>query len=322
MDNYGIEELCQYLEKYEYFVIDEKVFYIYQDDFEDIEEKNIFLLKDPEADKNLKKIEQAAVEFTNKGIKRTDKIVAIGGGATTDFAGYLASVLLRGLEWVCIPTTVLGLVDASVGGKTAVNLENGKNLIGTFHPPVERLVCLDFLATLPDSEQVSGFCEILKYAFLDQKIYDYVQTEFNNLELFNLCFEYKKELVAKDMQDKGVRKLLNLGHTLGHAIEKSVDVKHGEAVAMGIEMKLKLFAPHLLETLESLKQKLRIDFPWPSEIPRDSFEKLILKDKKRESEKLDLILVEDIAKVKIESMNASELFEKLYHKDMYGSYFK
>lgn len=322
MDNFTIEEVSQHLSQYDYFVIDEKVFYINQDYFEDIEEKNVFLLKDAEKDKNLKKIEEAAVFFTNNGIKRNDLIVAIGGGATTDFAGYLASILLRGIDWICVPTTVLGLVDASVGGKTAVNLENGKNLIGTFHQPKERLVCTEFLATLPDSEQVSGFCEILKYAFLDKAIYEYIQGGFDNLTLFNMCFDYKKKLVDEDLRDLGKRKILNLGHTIGHAIEKSVDVLHGEAVCMGMEIKLKVFNPSLLDTFNELKEKLRIDFPWPTTISKDTFESYILKDKKRESHNLDLIMPKSIGEVSIESFEAQDLFEKIYHEDNYGSFFK
>lgn len=322
MDNFTIEEVSQHLSKYDYFVIDEKVFYINQDFFEEIEEKNVFLLKDAEKDKNLKKIEEAAVFFTNNGIKRNDTIVAIGGGATTDFAGYLASILLRGIDWICVPTTVLGLVDASVGGKTAVNLENGKNLIGTFHQPKERLVCTEFLATLPDSEQVSGFCEILKYAFLDKDICKYIETGFDNLTLFNMCFEYKKKLVDEDLRDLGKRKILNLGHTIGHAIEKSTDVLHGEAVYMGMEIKLSLFTPELMEKFQELKQKLRIDFPWPTEISKEKFENFILKDKKRESHNLDLIISKEIGEVEIKSFSANELFDKLYSDLKYGNIFK
>jgi len=322
MDNYTIEQLNSYLEKYEYFVMDEKVFYIYQDFIEHIEESKLFLLKDPEADKNLRKIEEAAVFFTDNGIKRTDKIVAIGGGATTDFTGYLASVLLRGLDWVCVPTTVLALVDASVGGKTAVNLENGKNLVGTFHSPIERVICTEFLASLPDSEQVSGFCEVLKYAFLNKEIYQKVMDGFEDLELFNMCHDYKQKLVDEDMKDQGIRKILNLGHTIGHAIEKSVDISHGEAVCLGIDIKINLFAPHLREELEKLKKALRIDFPWPSSIPKESFESLIVKDKKRVGEDLDFILLNNIGDVEVSQIKASDLFDKIYSEEKYGNLFQ
>lgn len=322
MDNYTIEELNEHLKQYDYFVMDEKVFYINQDFFEDIEEKNLFLLQNAEEDKNLRKIEEAAVFFTNAGIKRSDKIIAIGGGATTDFTGYLASVLLRGLDWICVPTTVLGLVDASVGGKTAVNLENGKNLIGTFHSPVERIVCLEFLSTLPDSEQVSGFCEVLKYAFLDKTIYQKIMDGFDNLELFNMCHDYKSQLVEKDMKDHGIRRVLNLGHTIGHAIEKSVHVTHGEAVAMGMEIKLRLFKPELLDTFNVLKEKLRIDFPLPQSISKDRFEELIVKDKKRVDDDLDFILIKDIGDIEVSKIKPQELFEKIYKDAVYGNIFQ
>tara|TARA_B100001971_G_scaffold215185_1_gene259333 strand:+ start:5399 stop:6367 length:969 start_codon:yes stop_codon:yes gene_type:complete len=322
MDNCTIEELCQHIKAYEYFVIDEKVFYIYQDQFEAIEDQSIFLLKNPEEDKNLSKIEEAAQFFTQNGIKRTDRLIAIGGGATSDFAGFLASIMLRGIEWTCIPTTVLSIVDASIGGKTAVNLNNGKNLIGSFYPPSERVVCSDFLATLPDSEQISGYCEILKYAFLDKGICDYILGGFEQDHLFKMCSTYKQKLVDEDLEDRGVRKLLNLGHTIGHAIEKATSLKHGEAVAMGIEIKLKLFSPHLLDKLEELKTKLRISFAWPEAISKSDFEKFILKDKKRESEDLDFIHTANIGDVELKSIKAEELFEKLYREENYGSLFK
>lgn len=322
MDNCTIEELNEHLKQYDYFIMDEKVFYINQDFFEDIEEKNLFLLKNAEEDKNLRKIEEAAVFFTNAGIKRSDKIIAIGGGATTDFTGYLASVLLRGLDWICIPTTVLGLVDASVGGKTAVNLENGKNLVGTFHSPIERIVCLEFLSTLPDSEQVSGFCEVLKYAFLDKNIYQKIMDGFDNLELFNMCYDYKSQLVEMDMRDHGVRRILNLGHTIGHAIEKSIEITHGEAVAIGMEIKLRLFKPELLDIYKTLKKKLRIEFPLPQSIPKERFEELIVKDKKRVDDDLDFILIQDIGDVEVSKIKPQELFDKIYKDAVYGNLFQ
>jgi 3-dehydroquinate synthase len=134
--------------------------------------KAVFWLKNPEEDKNLNTFGEAVSFFLDQGISRTSKLHAIGGGATTDLAGFVAATVVRGVSWISIPTTLLAIVDGSIGGKVGVNMPQGKNLVGAFYAPEKVLICLDFLSTLPKIEWESGKGEVLKYGLLSKKIYD------------------------------------------------------------------------------------------------------------------------------------------------------
>ena len=174
------------------------------------------------------------------GITRSDLIIALGGGVTGDMAGFAASIYLRGIPYVQIPTSLLAAVDSSVGGKTAVDLNAGKNLAGTFYQP--RLVLCDIrtLDTLPDSEFSCGMAEVIKYGVLcDTELFDLVKTGDARRHLdfiIRRCVSIKRDLVKKDEYDTGSRQLLNLGHTLGHAVEKlsHYTTSHGNAVGIGM----------------------------------------------------------------------------------------
>jgi 3-dehydroquinate synthetase len=195
---------------------------------------SVFWLKNPEEEKNLE-VYGHAVEFLLKlGINRNSTIYAIGGGATTDFAGFVASTLLRGIKWVSIPTTLLGMIDGSIGGKVALNMPQGKNLVGAFHLPEKVLICGDFLTSLPEKEWVSGKGEILKYGFLSKEINELILKKAPIEDIALACARFKNEVVDRDFKEKGERILLNLGHTLGHAFEFALKIPHGQAVAMGL----------------------------------------------------------------------------------------
>ncbi|POX56980.1 3-dehydroquinate synthase [Streptomyces sp. Ru71] len=180
------------------------------------------------------------------GFTRTDAVVGLGGGATTDLAGYVAANWLRGVRLVLVPTTLLAMVDAAVGGKTAVNLPSGKNLVGAFHSPAGVLCDTDRLATLDPAELVSGTAEILKAGFIaDTGILDLVAVDPRGAtdpdapvvrELIERAVRVKADVVAGDPLEHGAREYLNYGHTLGHAIERAEGyrVRHGEAVAVGM----------------------------------------------------------------------------------------
>jgi 3-dehydroquinate synthase len=182
---------------------------------------------------------------------RTDAVVSVGGGATTDLAGYVAASWLRGVEVVHVPTTLLAMVDAAVGGKTGINTAAGKNLVGAFHPPAGVLCDLDVLATLPSAEWVSGLAEVIKAGFIaDPVILDLVEADPaaaarypgpHARELVERSIRVKAEVVAGDLRETGAsggigREMLNYGHTLAHAIEKVEDYRwrHGAAVAVGM----------------------------------------------------------------------------------------
>ncbi|MGP7996968.1 MAG: 3-dehydroquinate synthase [Streptosporangiaceae bacterium] len=179
-------------------------------------------------------------------ITRSDAIVGIGGGATTDLAGFVAATWLRGVRLVLVPTTLLAMTDAAVGGKTAVDIPEGKNLVGAFHPPAGVLADLAALETLPRAEYVSGLAEVVKAGFIaDPAILELIEADpagaqvphgQHTRELVERAVRMKAEVVSADLREAGRREILNYGHTLGHAIERveNYQLRHGEAVAIGM----------------------------------------------------------------------------------------
>ena len=187
--------------------------------------------RDGEADKTIGTVEALCREFARAGLTRSDVIVSCGGGTTTDTVGLAAAMYHRGLPVVHLPTTLLAQVDASVGGKTAVNLPEGKNLVGAYWQPSAVLCDTDYLRTLPDRERISGYGEIARCHFIGAG-------DLRHLDLpdqIAASVARKAAIVAADERDTGLRHLLNYGHTLGHALERATDfaMRHGEAVAVG-----------------------------------------------------------------------------------------
>ncbi|MET9363474.1 3-dehydroquinate synthase [Streptomyces sp. NPDC006632] len=180
------------------------------------------------------------------GFTRTDLVIGVGGGATTDLAGFVAATWLRGVRWISVPTTVLGMVDAAVGGKTGINTAEGKNLVGAFHPPVGVLCDLAALDSLPVNDYVSGMAEVIKTGFIaDPVILDLIESDPagartpegpHTAELIERSIRVKAEVVSNDLKESGLREILNYGHTLAHAIEKNERYKwrHGAAVSVGM----------------------------------------------------------------------------------------
>ncbi|MFJ4684363.1 3-dehydroquinate synthase [Streptomyces sp. NPDC088789] len=186
------------------------------------------------------------------GFTRSDVIVGVGGGATTDLAGFVAATWLRGVRWIAIPTTVLGMVDAAIGGKTGINTAEGKNLVGSFHPPVGVLCDLAALDSLPVNDYVSGLAEIIKAGFIaDPAILELIESDPegarspsgpHTAELIERSIKVKAEVVSSDLKESGLREILNYGHTLAHAIEKNerYQWRHGAAVAVGMHFAAEL----------------------------------------------------------------------------------
>ncbi len=211
----------------------------------------VVVLPDGERGKTLARVERAATALLRAGLTRQSLVVGLGGGAVTDAAGFLAAVFMRGLDWAAVPTTLLGMVDAAIGGKTAVNLPVAKNAVGAFHPPVAVLSDPAALRTLPARELASGLGEVLKYGFLRPELLDRLAAQARRRRvdagLVAACARVKVEVVERDPQEKGERKLLNLGHTFGHGVEAAGGFarwKHGEAVAVGTAFAFRL-ARHL-----------------------------------------------------------------------------
>ena len=220
-----------------------------------------------------------------RGFTRTDVVVGVGGGATTDLAGFVAATWLRGVPAVLVPTTLLGMVDAAVGGKTAIDTAEGKNLVGAFHPPAGVLCDLDTLRTLPRAELVSGMAEVVKTGFVgDPQVLELVEADPVAAldptgevlpELVERSVRFKAGVVAGDLRESGDREVLNYGHTLGHAVEKveAFRRRHGEAVSVGLVYAAELaaavgrLAPEVVErhrtVLSAVGLPTTYDGPWP-----------------------------------------------------------
>ncbi|MBD3330068.1 3-dehydroquinate synthase, partial [Candidatus Peregrinibacteria bacterium] len=196
-----------------------------------------------EKSKSASELINLAEKMLQKGFNRSDAIIALGGGVTGDLGGFLASSFMRGIPYIQIPTTLLAMVDSSVGGKTGIDLPSGKNLIGAFHQPSSVFIGIDYIKNLPQKQVKNGLAEIIKYGVIkDKKLFEYIKKNLekilNNNEaaltkIITASVKIKEKIVEKDEHDKGERIILNYGHTFGHAIEKKSGYKllHGFAIS-------------------------------------------------------------------------------------------
>ncbi|MBY0415023.1 MAG: 3-dehydroquinate synthase [Bdellovibrionales bacterium] len=298
-------------------MVDHQVWSLYSKDIllEGIENKKVIFWKaaDGEKVKNITDFQNAIEFFLEKGIHRKAHLVVIGGGATSDFGGFVASTILRGISWSVVPTTLLSMVDASIGGKVAINSKSGKNLIGAFHLPHHVWICPKFLETLPVAEKNSGMGEVLKYCFLDYSIYDLATRKADMSEIISACAKFKEKLTLEDLKEVGIRKILNLGHSFGHALEYIYNLPHGEAVMWGMILLFKVFGNEKnLSDVAALKKALDIpgdQTPWfNKEFPIDKIMMYLSKDKKISAlSSIDLILIKDIGNAEIVTMSFDEI---------------
>ena len=277
-----------------------------------------FAFPNGEKSKNIETYAQILSFLAKQEISRTDLIVALGGGVVGDIAGFSASTFNRGVPYVQIPTTLLAQIDSSVGGKTAIDLEEGKNLVGAFYQPSLVLCDIDTLSTLSQEEFNCGMGEGAKYAILDKNIFELVNGEYDLTDLVYLCIDYKRKIVEQDEFEKGNRKLLNLGHTLAHGIEKlsGYTILHGSAVAMGLKLILLASKKHgfidqttLEKCIATIKkcvgEKNNIDCEYDI---RDLL-KVALLDKKRDGTFINLVMVRGIEDCTFERVEVDKLTE-------------
>lgn len=244
---------------------------------------------------------------------RSDAIVAVGGGAVTDLAGFVAATWLRGVKVIHMPTSLLGMVDASVGGKTGINTAEGKNLVGAFHPPAAVLADLDTLDTLPRNEIISGMAEVIKCGFIaDPAILDLVERDTAAVadphseairELIERAIAVKAKVVSEDLKESGLREILNYGHTLGHAIElvERYSWRHGAAVSVGM-----MFAAELARSVGRLSdadadrhRTILEGLGLPVTYRRDRWQGLLdgmRRDKKSRGDLLRFVVLDGVAK--------------------------
>lgn len=317
------EDVLQVIEQFDYFMVDQVIIDFYPDIAKRLEDKTVYSIHDPENHKDLEGFERAVNFFLAHKITRKDKLIAIGGGALSDLAGYVAASLLRGISWGVIPTTLLSMIDASIGGKVGINTDYGKNLLGAFHMPEFNITTLEFLQTLPKLDYNSGLGELLKYLFLDANIYKkFMKTESFESVLED-CAAFKQAVVEEDMYEGGRRKILNLGHTFGHGVEVISDLPHGLSVYYGIEMMIKFLCPQFLPQLDKLQDSFKLEIDEFTKIDIDILFHFMSFDKKRnEDQSIDFILLESIGKPVIKTYQLDELKEIIKQNEYYKDYFQ
>lgn len=270
-----------------------------------------------EGSKNLETLSRVLEELAAHGLSRSDLIVALGGGVVGDLAGFAAAVYLRGIRFVQIPTSLLAMIDSSVGGKTAVDLDAGKNLAGAFWQPSLVLCDTDLLKTLPECYRLDGLGEMIKYGMgFDAALLTLLCEggwEQDIEALVARCIEIKAEVVEADERDDGVRQKLNLGHTVAHAIERcsNLSITHGRAVAMGCEIVTRAcvrrgeLSAEALSLLE--KTLLRCGLNMPCPFTADELAAAATHDKKRRGGSITLILPTRVGECALRPIPVEEL---------------
>lgn len=273
----------------------------------------LFPLPDSEEAKSAKILTKVWDWLGAAGFTRSDLVIGIGGGAVTDFAGFAAASWLRGIDWVAVPTTVAGMVDAAIGGKTGINSDYGKNLIGAFHSPKEVLIDIHWLTTLSDRDFAAGLAEVVKAGFISDpgiisaigsKNLQEIRTSTElTLELIERAVRVKAEVVTSDFKESFNREILNYGHTFGHAIEleSKYSLRHGECVSIGM-----IFIAELAHSLGLMKKDLLdshreilSNLSLPTTYSGKSWEPLLAHmkiDKKTRGDLLRFVVVTEIGK--------------------------
>lgn len=259
------------------------------------------------------------------GFTRSDLVVGIGGGAITDLAGFAAASWLRGVDWVAVPTSLAGMVDASVGGKTGINSDYGKNLIGAFHSPIAVVIDTDFLKSLSDRDLAAGMAEVIKCGFIaDTAILDLAAVHSieslhsNSLvisELVQRAVAVKATVVSEDFKESFAREALNYGHTLGHAIEiyAKYQLRHGEAVSIGLVFAAELAAARGLITQAELElhRSILMSYGLPVTFERQAWQKLaplLALDKKARGNTIRFVALKGIGTtIRLEDLTSAEL---------------
>ncbi len=282
----------------------------------------IYEFENGEKSKNIENFGNICEFLAENNINRNDLIIALGGGVVGDISGFVAASYLRGIDYMQVPTTFLAAIDSSVGGKTAIDLKAGKNLVGAFKQPIEVICDVETFKTLEDKVFADGVAEAIKYGVLfDKELFNrFLKSEVNSesddiSEIVSKCVKHKRDIVANDEFDRGERQLLNLGHTFGHAIERCSDyeITHGHGVAVGMAIiarateKKNLNDEPVAKIIEEVlvKNNLPINTEFST---KDLFEKT-LRDKKVMGSKISLIIPKRIGKCILHKVEVEEVEE-------------
>lgn len=271
-----------------------------------------------ESSKNMDSVLSFINFMASEQITRSDMVLALGGGVIGDMAGFASAIYLRGIKYIQVPTTLLAAVDSSVGGKTAVDISAGKNLIGAFHQPALVFCDISTLNTLPANIMRDGFAEVIKYGIiLDKALYNKLLKKDSALleQIISRCIEIKRDVVAADEFDKGERQLLNFGHTIGHSIEllSNFTITHGEAVAKGMVIAAKLGKEcgyaDVVEPIKNIVEMYGFDTNCP--YSATDLYRVALSDKKRNRDNITVVLPESIGKCVLHTISTEELHNLL-----------
>ncbi|OGJ49702.1 3-dehydroquinate synthase [Candidatus Peregrinibacteria bacterium RIFOXYB2_FULL_32_7] len=279
---------------------------------------DLFSFHKGEKSKNLATIRKLATKLIHKNYNRSDAIIALGGGVVGDVAAFLASVFMRGIPFIQIPTSILAMVDSSIGGKTGVDLDVGKNLIGSFYQPKKVYMDTNILEKLPKRQISNGLAEVIKYGCIyDENFFEYLEGnvqkcfEHNHKVLeyiIKKSCEIKGAIVEKDEKElQDLRMILNYGHTVGHALEilSKFNIQHGEAIAMGmIEVNKRALKKSLMDKIDADRIKKLFNKAFlPTEIPArfttEKIQKIMLKDKKVKNNQIRFVICPKIGQTKI-----------------------
>lgn len=290
---------------------------------------NEIIIPDGEQYKDPSQIEKIYSDLLTMDLDRNSPVIALGGGVVGDISGFAASTFLRGVPFIQIPTTLLAQVDSSVGGKTGVNLPDGKNMVGTFYQPVIVIIDPQALKTLDPREIRAGLSEVIKYGIIRDKdffsfLHDNIEQTLNLHEptishIIKTCCIIKADITSRDETEQGLRSILNFGHTIGHAIETLThytEYLHGEAVSIGMAAAAKLssaWGSGLLDDYEKVKALLQ-KAGLPTEMPGFSlhqYNNVIQKDKKKSGDRIRMVLMKKPGEVFLEEVNSEKLMSAL-----------
>lgn len=272
----------------------------------------IVTVPEGEDSKSIEVYGRLLLEMVDFGLTRTDCLVAVGGGVVGDLTGFLAASYMRGIDFYNIPTTLLSQVDSSIGGKTAINLGGVKNIVGAFHQPKGVLIDVNTLKTLPSRHIANGLSEVIKMSLTsDAELFSYLENEEicdENIEnIIARALHIKKSVVEEDEREAGLRRILNFGHTFGHAVEAAEGMSalyHGECVAIGM---IPVTSEGVRKRLVPLLKKVGLPYSYEKDV--DLALRLVAHDKKRDGSKISVVLVPEVGTYKIQKMTLSEFSE-------------
>ncbi len=274
----------------------------------------LFTLPQGEEAKSLHYFEQLQLAMLNRSFTRKDCVVAVGGGVVGDAAGFAAACYMRGIDFYNVPTTVLSQVDSSIGGKTAVNLQGVKNIVGCFYPPKGVLIDSELLQTLPKRQMSNGYAEIIKIALTrDASLFEMLENSpsFARIEeAVRQAILLKQEVVERDEREESLRKVLNFGHTLGHGIEAiqgQEGLYHGECVALGM---LPMCAPEVRVRLNKALKKYGL--PTQIKVDKQAVIDKVMHDKKREGDAITVVYCGEVGRFSFEQRTEEQLTDALY----------